>query len=143
MYNPNAMSRDSVRACLDGASIRTVLTWANVAIFILASGCWACKAVVVGRVSSTENIATLSERDCGAMGRGSTLLSVRHLNVPDNDTHGVVVFAVSGVRKMEFNWRDARTLAVKCDACAEGEINFKAVKSGDVEIVYELGSGQR
>jgi hypothetical protein len=77
------------------------------------------------------------------MGRGSTLLSVRHLNVPDNDTHGVVVFAVSGVRKMEFNWRDARTLAVKCDACAEGEINFKAVKSGDVEIVYELGSGQR
>lgn len=102
-------------------------------------GCSPCKERIVTQVSSTDYVATVSKRDCGAMGKGSTLVSLRLKSVPDNDTHGVIVFAAQGDKTIETKWNSARSLLISCDSCTQNDVNFEVVKSGDVVVRY--GSG--
>jgi hypothetical protein len=91
---------------------------------------------VVSHIASSENIATLSKRDSGAMSRGSTLVSVRYITVPDSDTHGAIVFGANGDKDVKMVWRGPRNLLLSCPSCRQEDVNYEVVKSGDVVISY-------
>jgi hypothetical protein len=116
---------------------RSLIRWTMLPLLVAGIfGCSPCKENVVGHVFSEEYVATLSKRDCGAMSGGSTLVSVRFKSVPDNDTHGVIIFALRGDRNIQMTWKDAHNLVLDCFSCTQNEVTFKAVKSGDVVISY-------
>ncbi len=97
-----------------------------------------CQSVIVGKqLASPEYTATIVKRDSGAMSRGSTIVSVRLTSVPDNATHGTGVLDVFGDQTVDIRWRDPRHLFVSCKSCRPRDINFEAVKSGEVYISYD------
>jgi hypothetical protein len=93
--------------------------------------------VVVHSVSTADYTATLSSRNSGAMSRGSTFVSLRLKNVPDNDTHGQIVFAVTWNKPVEMKWAGTHELAISCTSCTTKDVDFEAVKSGDIVITYD------
>jgi hypothetical protein len=102
-----------------------------------ALGCLpASSDVVLRHVSSSENTATLSQRNSGAMSRGSTLVSLLAKGVPDNDTHGVVVLATAWNQPVDMRWIDPKHLELTCPTCDANDVTFEAVKAGDVVISY-------
>lgn len=109
-------------------------------LMVLCGGVFGClpksSNVIISHVSTAENIATLSKRDSGAMSKGSTLVSVRSNRVPDNDTHGLVVFQVVGDRPIEIKWLSAHNLAISCASCTSQDVSFEVVKSDDLIISY-------
>jgi hypothetical protein len=92
--------------------------------------------VVVARVASSENTATLSKRNSGAMSKGSTLVSVRANGVPDDSSHGLIVLGITGDKPVEMKWIGPHNLALSCQSCIPQDVNFEVVKSGDVIISY-------
>lgn len=92
--------------------------------------------VVSARVASSENTATLSKRNSGAMSKGSTLVSVRANGVPDNSTHGMIVLGIIGDKPVEMKWIGPHHLALSCQPCTPQDVNFEVVKSGDITISY-------
>lgn len=95
--------------------------------------------VVSARVQGVEYTATLSKRDSGAMSKGSTLVSVRANGVPDDATHGLIVLGISGDKPIEMRWIDPHSLALSCSSCAPKDVNFEAVKTGELTISYDTG----
>jgi hypothetical protein len=116
------------------------MSGATVAVTTLFAGLAGClpssSNVVVSQASNSEYTATLSNRNSGAMSRGSTLVSVRLKNVPDNDTHGLIVLDVTWNRPVEMRWIGPHNLAVSCASCTVQDVDFEVVKSGDVVITY-------
>jgi hypothetical protein len=70
------------------------------------------------------------------MSRGSTLVSLLAKGVPDNDTHGGIVFSTAWKSPVEMRWVEPRHLELTCSTCAVKDITFEAVKAGDVLISY-------
>jgi hypothetical protein len=95
--------------------------------------------VICAHVVGPEYTATLSKRNSGAMSRGSTLVSVIANGVPDNATHGVVVLGISGDRSVQMQWRGPRALSLGCQQCASKDVNFQAIRAGNVTISYGDG----
>jgi hypothetical protein len=93
--------------------------------------------LVLRQVSSSDYTATLSKRNSGAMSRGSTLVSVRGKAVPDNDTHGVIVFGASYGAVVDMKWIDPKHLELSCSSCTVKDVNFEVVKASDVLISYD------
>jgi hypothetical protein len=118
--------------------MKPISTLLAVAPMVLGSllGCDPCKETVVEQVSSTEYLATISKRDCGAMGRGSTLVSIRLNGVPDNDTHGGIVLGLYGNKDVHVSWRDSRELTIDCPSCRSSDVDSQTVKSAGVTIHY-------
>ena len=92
--------------------------------------------VVVGHVESAEYTATLSKRNSGAMSKGSTLVSVRAKGVPDDSTQGLIVLGVTGDKLIEMRWTGPYNLVLSCQPCAPQDVNFEAVRAGDITISY-------
>ena len=108
-----------------------VFFWAGI------TGCLPSSSNVVnGHISNSENTATLSKRDSGAMSKGSTLVSVRPNGVPDNDTHGQIELGLIGDKGVEMKWIGPRNLSLTCATCTRQDITFEVVKSGDIVITY-------
>ncbi|HTZ56718.1 MAG TPA: hypothetical protein VMB49_01410 [Acidobacteriaceae bacterium] len=99
--------------------------------------------VVSTRVQGSEYTATLSKRNSGAMSKGSTLVSVRANGVPDDATHGLIILGIAGDHLVEMKWIDPHNLALSCSSCAPQDVNFEAIKSGDVTISYDKGLSVR
>jgi len=101
-------------------------------------GCMPSQSIiVVQQLSGPEYTATLSKRNSGAAGPGSTLVSVRLTSVPDNDTHGVIVLGVNGDKPIQLKWPDAHHLSLACESCKSEDVNFEATKTGDVVIEFD------
>ena len=100
-------------------------------------GCSPCKESIEGQYSSADYLATISKRDCGAMGTGSTLVSIRLKGVPDNDTHGLVVLGLYGNKNVQVNWRDSHDLTIACPSCRSSDVRSQMVKAAGVTIRYE------
>ena len=99
-------------------------------------GCSPASEKVVRQVQSGVYTATVAERNSGAMSAGSTLVSIILSTVPDNDTHGEIVFGIRGKRNVSISWLDNRHLFVSCADCKDSDVNFEAVRTGDVSISY-------
>jgi hypothetical protein len=99
-------------------------------------GCYPRTEFVVSSTSSERGIATLSKRDSGAMSYGSTLVSIREKGVPDNDTHGLIVFGARGDQDVKIAWKNARNLMISCSSCKQEDVNYEVVKSDGVIISY-------
>ncbi|HUA17851.1 MAG TPA: hypothetical protein VMB25_03840, partial [Bryobacteraceae bacterium] len=95
--------------------------------------------IVSARAVGPEYTAILSRRDSGAMSKGSTLVSVKANGVPDDATHGAIVLEITGDWPVEMKWADPRSLSVSCQECTPQNVNFEAVKAGDVTITYDKG----
>jgi hypothetical protein len=114
-----------------------ILTIEIVVLCITMVGCLpASSNVVSARVASSENTATLSKRNSGAMSKGSTLVSVRANGVPDDSTHGLIVLGIIGDKPVEMKWIGPHSLALSCQPCTPQDVNFEVVKSGDITISY-------
>jgi hypothetical protein len=70
------------------------------------------------------------------MSRGSTLVSIRLKGVPDNEAHGSVVLGLYGDKDVQVSWQNSRGLTIACASCKPSDVNFQAVRSGDVVISY-------
>jgi hypothetical protein len=113
---------------------------ASVAIGVYACivGCLSSPSnVVMHSISTADYTATLSSRNSGAMSRGSTFVSLRLKNVSDNDTHGQIVFAATWNKPVEMKWVGTHELAISCASCTTKDVDFEAVKSGDIVISYD------
>ena len=95
------------------------------------------------QIFSAQYTATLSKRNSGATSRGSTLVSVRLSSVLDTDTHGLIVLGVNGNKAVEMKWIDARHLLLSCASCNPDEVNFESVKTGDVNVSYDINLRQK
>lgn len=116
----------------------------TLAFCIAAIGCLPpSNNVVSARITGSEYTATLSKRNSGAMSKGSTLVSVRANGVPDDSTHGLIVLGVNGDHPIEIIWSGPRSLSISCQQCTPQDVNFEAVKSGDVTISYDNGLNVR
>ena len=121
--------------------LKTFLTLIQTTILL---GCLpASSNVVSARVVGPMYTATLSKRDSGAMSKGSTLVSVMANGVPDNATHGTIVLGIKGDWPVEMNWTSPQSLSLSCQRCSPQDVDFQAVKSGDVEITYDKGLAVR
>jgi hypothetical protein len=117
-----------------------VLTIEMIVLCISMVGCLPESSnVVVARVAGPENIATLSKRNSGAMSKGSTFVSILANGVPDNSTHGLIVLGVIGDRPVQMKWTDPHNLFLSCLPCTPQDVNFEAVKTGDLTISYGDG----
>ncbi len=70
------------------------------------------------------------------MSKGSTLVSVRLKNVPDNETYGVIVLGLAGNQSLVVRWIGPNELFLDCATCNPDNINFEVVKTGDIKVVY-------
>lgn len=95
--------------------------------------------IVSARVVGAEYTATLSKRNSGAMSKGSTLVSIRANHVPDDATHGLIVLGLNGDQPVEMKWNGPHSLSISCQPCTPQDVNFEAIKSGDVTISYDKG----
>jgi hypothetical protein len=103
-----------------------------------ALGCLPSSNVVVARVVGPECTVTLSQRNSGlSTSRGSTIVSVILNGVPDNDTHGEIVLEMYGRHSVEMKWVGPRDLSLSCQQCTPKDVNFEAVKVGDLAITYD------
>ncbi len=100
-------------------------------------GCQSSSESVLRRVSSSDYTATLSQRNSGAMSRGSTLVSLIAKGVPDNDTHGEIVFSTVWNQAVDMRWIDSKHLELTCSSCEAKDVTFEVVKAGDVFISYD------
>jgi hypothetical protein len=71
------------------------------------------------------------------MSRGSTLVSLRAKGVPDNDTHGEIVFGTTWNQAIDMKWIDPKHLELTCSSCMAKDLTFEVVKAGDVLISYD------
>ncbi len=114
------------------------------ALCIGTSGCLPSSSnVVSARVVGSEYTATLSKRNGGAMGKGSTLVSVRANGVSDDATHGLIVLGINGDQLIEVRWDGPHSLSLSCQSCAPQRRQFEVVKSGAITISYDKGLNVR
>ncbi len=111
-----------------------------VLLLLIMTGCLPASSNVVSAiVVGPEYTATLSKRDSGAMSKGSTFVSVRANGVPDDSTHGLIVFGVNGNKPVEMKWIGPHNLALSCQPCISQDVNLEVVKSVDITISYSDG----
>jgi hypothetical protein len=106
---------------------------------LLSLGLIGCSSDVVNRVQGAQYTATLSKRNSGAMSRGSTLVGVRLNEVPDNSTHGQIVLGLYGDKAVAMQWKGPHELYLSCPSCQRQDVDFEAVKSGEITIRYSDG----
>ena len=113
----------------------------RIAMLLILTSVFGCmpsqSIIVVQQLSGSEYTATLSKRNSGAAGPGSTLVSVRLTGVPDNETHGVIVLGISGDKPIQLKWIDAHHLSLACESCKAEDVNFEATKTGDVIVGFD------
>jgi hypothetical protein len=124
--------------------MKNISTIEIVVLCISMVGCLpASSDVVSARVAGSEYTATLSRRNTGAMSKGSTLVSVRANGVPDDSKHGLIVLGISGDKPVEMKWISPHNLGLSCLPCTPQDVNFEAVKAGDITISYGDNLGTR
>lgn len=66
------------------------------------------------------------------------MVSVRlnSLSVSDTDTHGEVVFSISGDQAIEAEWLDRNHLDLHCASCKAAAVNLEVVKAGEIYVTY-------
>src|SRR5579862_987147 len=104
---------------------------------LLSAGCGITKEVVLRRIVGPECTATLSQRDSGAIGRASTLVSIIYNGVPDNDTHGEIVLGLNGQYIVDMKWTGPQDLFLSCSQCSPKNVNLETVRAGDTTITYD------
>jgi hypothetical protein len=120
----------------------TFVLTASIAMGTAVIGCLPSPSnKVVAKAVGPEYTSTLSKRNSGAMSKGSTLVSLRLNTVPDNDMHGEIVLGVDGDRSIQMIWASPRSLMVSCDSCTPKDVNFEAVRAGEVTITYSQSLG--
>lgn len=92
---------------------------------------------VLRQASSSAYTATLSQRNMGAMSRGSTLVSLRLKGVPDSNTHGEIIFGTIWNQAVDMKWVDPKHLELSCSSCTAKDVTLEVVKAGDVLISYD------
>ena len=100
------------------------------------SGCFAGGNSLSSKTRGPEFTASLSKRDSGATSRGSTFVSIVADGVPDDSTHGVIVFSVSRNQDVQERWLDAHHLEVTCSLCKWEDITLETLLVSKVVIVY-------
>jgi hypothetical protein len=118
--------------------MKKILLMIQIMVLCITLGCLPSSSnIVSARVASSENTATLSKRNSGAMSKGSTLVSVLANGVPDNSTDGLIVLGIIGDQPVEMKWIDPHNLALSCQQCTPQDVDFEVVKSGDITISYD------
>jgi hypothetical protein len=113
---------------------------AALALLFVITGCNLCSDEVIADIASPDGslVATAWVRDCGATTPFFTSVAFRSpdQSFPEADK---ALFVVSKrLKRISLQWRDAKTLEIRCDECPRYEISNQRVAFGDVDIVYDL-----
>ena len=111
----------------------------GIALGVLVSSCSPCESELVSDNASPDGklIATVLIRECGAMARSGTWVTI-HSRSMASDREDSIVFTASGEHKVEVSWLDNSHALVQCRTCKKTDVRRQAEKLGMVNISFRL-----